>query len=108
MSMNTSQKSGTELQDEGWTRRFTALGRRLNEVAELYSELGFEVRLEPVDLDQEEAMSAESCKDCFVTMQARTIYTRPKIKETQSILQISRKFRGTDLSGTQLIHRHSC
>ncbi len=81
MSMNESQKSGTELQDEGWTKRFTALGRRLNEVAELYSELGFEVRLEPVDPDQEETMSAESCKACFVTMQARTIYTRPIIKE---------------------------
>ncbi len=82
MSMNESQKSGTELLDEGWTRRFTALGRRLNEVAELYSELGFEVRLEPVDPAQEETMSAESCKDCFVTLQARTIYTRPKVKET--------------------------
>jgi len=85
MSKNKSQRSGTELQDEGWTRRFTALGRRLNEVAELYNELGFEVRLERVDMDQEETMSAESCKDCFVTMQARTIYTRPKIKGTESI-----------------------
>ncbi len=56
------------------------LGRRLNEAAELYSELGFEVRLEPVDLYQEETMEAESCKNCFVTMQARTIYTRPSEK----------------------------
>ncbi len=82
MSTGEPQLSDAQLQDEGWTRRFTALGRRLNEVAELYSELGFEVRLEPVDLDLEETMSAESCKGCFVTMQARTIYTRPKIKET--------------------------
>jgi hypothetical protein len=86
MSMNESQISGAQLQDEGWTRRFTALGRRLTEVAELYSELGFEVRLEPVDMDQEDVMSAESCKDCFVAMQARTIYTRPrgevKVSET--------------------------
>ena len=81
MSINESHISGAQLQDEGWTRRFTALGRRLNEVAELYRELGFEVRLDPVDLDQEETMSAESCKDCFVTIQARTIYTRPKIKD---------------------------
>ncbi|HXZ04970.1 MAG TPA: hypothetical protein VEH81_09055 [Ktedonobacteraceae bacterium] len=80
MSTNESKTSGAQLQDGGWTRRFTALGRRINEVAELYSELGFEVRLEPVDLDQEETMSAASCKDCFVTLQARTIYTRPKVK----------------------------
>jgi len=80
--MNESQISGAQLQDEDWTRRFTALGRRLNELAELYSELGFEVRLESVDLDQEETMSAESCRDCFVTMQARTIYTRPKVKDS--------------------------
>ena len=82
MSMNESQISGVQLQEEGWTRRFTALGRRLNELAELYSELGFEVRLESVDLDQEEIMLVESCKDCYVTMQARTIYTRPKIKDS--------------------------
>ena len=82
MSMNESQISGAQLQDEGWTRRFTALGRRLNELAELYSELGFEVRLESVDMDQEEIMPVESCKDCFVTMQARTIYTRPKVKDS--------------------------
>ena len=81
VSTSESQKSSAELQDEGWTKRFTALGRRLNEVAELYSNLGFEVRLEPVDLDQEDTMSADSCKDCFVTMQARTIYTRPKVKD---------------------------
>jgi len=82
MSMNESQISGAQLQDEDWTRRFTALGRRLNELAELYGELGFEVRLESVDLDQEEIMSAESCRDCFVTMQARTIYTRPRVKDS--------------------------
>jgi len=82
MGTNELQISGAQLQDEGWTRRFTALGRRLNELAELYGELGFEVRLESVDLDQEEIMSAESCRDCFVTMQARTIYTRPKVKDS--------------------------
>ncbi len=82
MITNESQISSAQLQNEGWTRRFTALGRRLNELAELYGELGFEVRLEPVDLDQEEIMSAESCKDCFVTMHARTIYTRLKVKDS--------------------------
>ena len=82
MSTDVSQISIAQLQDEGWIRRFTAFGRRLNEAAELYSELGFEVRLEPVDLYQEETMGAESCIDCFVIMQARTIYTRPKVKDS--------------------------
>ena len=105
MSTNESQVSGDQLQDEGWTRRFTALGRRLNEVAELYRELGFEVRLEPVDLDQEETMSAESCKDCFVTIQARTIYTRPKIKDSKALNKLSGNSVGADLSRSQPIHR---
>ena len=78
MSKNKSHTLGIQRQDEGWTRRFIALGRRLNEAAELYSQLGYEVRLEPVNLDEEESMGAESCKDCFVTVQARTIYTRPR------------------------------
>ena len=82
MDTDVSQIPGTQLHDEGWIRRFTAFGRRLNEAAELYSELGFEVRLEPVDLYQEETMGAESCIDCFVIMQARTIYTRPKVKDS--------------------------
>ncbi len=79
MSSDVPQMRSVQLQEEGWTRRFTALGRRLNEVAELYRELGFEVRLEPVDLDEEPITGAEGCKDCFVTMQARTVYTRPRV-----------------------------
>ena len=78
MRTNVPQIRSAQLQAEGWTRRFTALGRRLNEATELYSELGYEVRLEPVNLDEEETMGTEGCKDCFVTMQARTIYTRPR------------------------------
>ncbi len=78
VSTNVAQIRSAQLQAEGWTRRFTALGRRLNEAVELYSELGYEVRLEPVNLDEEETAGAEGCKDCFVTMQARTIYTRPR------------------------------
>ena len=77
VSSNVSQLRSIQLQEEGWTRRFTALGRRLNEAAELYRQLGFDVRMEPVDLNEEETAGAEGCKDCFVTMQARTIYTRP-------------------------------
>lgn len=82
MSTNKSPISVIRLQEDGWTKRFTSLGRRLNEVAELYRELGFEVRLEPVDLSQEETMSAETCKECFVATQAHTIYTRPMVKDS--------------------------
>jgi hypothetical protein len=78
MSSDVSQLRNIQLQEEGWTRRFTALGRRLNEAAELYRQLGFDVRVEPVDLNEEETAGAGGCKDCFVTMQARTIYTRPR------------------------------
>jgi len=69
------------LQEAGWTRRFTALGRRLEEAAELYRQLGFEVLLEPADPDEQASTFptgwAESCRQCFVTAYARTIYTRP-------------------------------
>jgi uncharacterized alpha-E superfamily protein len=70
--------SSTLLREEGWTRRFTALGRRLEEAAELYRQLGFEVLLEPADSDEQASAGAESCRQCFVTAYARTIYTRPR------------------------------
>lgn len=66
------------LQEDGWTRRFTALGRRLEEATELYHQLGFEVMLEPADPDEQAAAGAEGCRQCFVTAYARTIYTRPR------------------------------
>ncbi|HVB61025.1 MAG TPA: hypothetical protein VNE61_07520 [Ktedonobacteraceae bacterium] len=66
-----------DLTQQGWTRRFTAIGRRLNEAAELYNQLGFEVCLEPVNPDENEIADRESCKGCVVTTLARTIYTRP-------------------------------
>jgi hypothetical protein len=62
------------LQEQGWTHRFTALGLRLNESVELYLQLGYEVHLEPAGLAEEQF---EACKQCFVTLHARTIYTRP-------------------------------
>ena len=76
MNTDLPEMSSIQLQKDGWTRRFTALGRRLNEAVDLYCELGYEVRLEPVDLDEEATAGVEGCKDCFVTMLARTIYTR--------------------------------
>jgi hypothetical protein len=78
MSTGIPQGRGIQLQEQGWIRRFTAVGRRLNEAAELYGQLGFEVLLEPADLDEEHLAGAEGCEGCIVTTLARTIYTRPR------------------------------
>jgi hypothetical protein len=61
---------------EGWQRRFTVDEERAKEVTELYTELGFEVRSEPVITGD----VADDCHDChsFVVLRLRTIYTRPR------------------------------
>ncbi len=64
-----------ELVAQGWQRRFIADRIRSKEVGKLYSELGYEVRYEPVkprDLSDE-------CGDCrLATAFFMTIYTRKK------------------------------
>ena len=77
MSTGISQARGIQLHEQGWARRFTALGRRLNEAVELYRQLGFEILLEPADLDEEYIPGTGGCERCIVTTLARTIYTRP-------------------------------
>lgn len=61
---------------DGWQRRFVADGTRLKEMADLYSEMGLDVRVEPVRQDQ----MADKCDDCQVhmIMHFSTIYTRKK------------------------------
>ena len=61
-----------ELQKQGWLKRFTTDEPRLSEAVEEYRELGFEVLLEQVDLQDEE------CTSCFLACPDRykTIYTR--------------------------------
>ena len=63
-----------ELKKEGWEKRFTADEPRLSEAVAQYEELGFEVRLEPVDPLE---MTGE-CTNCLMafTDRYRTIYTR--------------------------------
>ncbi len=78
MSTCIPQGRGIQLQEQGWIRRFTAMGQRLNEAVELYCQLGFETLLEPAELDEEHISSAEGCEHCIVTTLARTIYTRPR------------------------------
>lgn len=77
MQANGPQACGTQLSEQGWTRRFSALGRRLNEAVELYRQLGFEILLESANLDGEVEPRAGECEGCIVTTLARTIYTRP-------------------------------
>jgi len=78
MGTDMPQARSVQLREQGWIRRFTAMGRRLNEAVELYHQLGFEILLEPADLDEERISDAEGCENCIVTTLARTIYTRPR------------------------------
>ncbi|MCX8111035.1 MAG: hypothetical protein N3D15_07280 [Syntrophorhabdaceae bacterium] len=71
-----------ELIKEGWEKRFVTCEPRLSEMVELYREIGFEVRIEP--LPSEDELKDEGCseKGCTVCYQAdreryRVIYTRP-------------------------------
>lgn len=59
---------------EGWERRFTADARRADEALELYRQLGFEVRAEPVRPEE----LVDDCQDCrlLTRLQFKTIYTR--------------------------------
>jgi len=59
---------------EGWEYRFVASGQRLNEVEELYSELGFEVRADPIPPEA----FPEGCDECqlVLLLNFRAIYTR--------------------------------
>lgn len=63
-----------ELAAAGWERRFTADGRRAQEMVELYTQLGYEVHLEPVQADAFE----DECEQCVVLalLEFVTIYTR--------------------------------
>jgi len=59
------QEMKTDLRErllaEGWEERFSAAGGRLEEAAEFYRSLGFEVRIE----DVAESASADACTSCF-------------------------------------------
>lgn len=65
----------------GWERRFIADARQAKEAIELYTQLGFEVLVEPVQA----AEMGEDCEDCqvLVLLQFKTIYTRKKVDGRQ-------------------------
>jgi hypothetical protein len=59
---------------DGWERRFTASGSRLQEAIEEYIALGFEVKTIPVS-----DLQGNGCTICFENENDRSemIYTRP-------------------------------
>ena len=65
-----------KLKQEGWEKRFTIDEPHLSEMVEQYKELGFEVRLEPVDTSSEEC--TECLTDPVFSDRYKTIYTRKK------------------------------
>ncbi|MDI6708681.1 MAG: hypothetical protein QMD21_07125 [Candidatus Thermoplasmatota archaeon] len=70
--MTTKEK----LKKAGWEKQFIACEPRLSEAVELYKSLGFEVRLEPLALEEMD----EDCKICYEAEpdKYKTIYTRKK------------------------------
>ena len=66
-----------KLKKEGWTRRTVATEPRLGEMVELYEDLGFEVRLESLDDEEEEDTE---CGFCLSEERERfkVVYTRPR------------------------------
>jgi len=61
---------------QGWERRFTADEQRAKEAMELYSQLGYEVRAEPVHPEELQ----DDCQDCktVASYYFQTIYTRKR------------------------------
>ncbi len=60
--------------DEGWERRFVADPARAREAAEVYTRAGFDVRAEPLTLED----LREECASCLLVQAGvfRVIYTR--------------------------------
>lgn len=60
--------------EAGWETRFIGSEPRLSEVAEMYREIGFEVRVEPFD----KGSCSGCCTDCFTGegVGAYVVYTR--------------------------------
>ncbi|MFQ5751153.1 MAG: hypothetical protein ACE5HI_04085 [bacterium] len=59
----------------GWERRFIADARMARDAVDSYSELGYEVRLEPVNADE----LKDECSGCKALFrQFKAVYTRKK------------------------------
>jgi len=65
-----------ELEKEGWIKRTTIGESRLREIVDEYKSLGFEVHLEPVNLDELD----EECRRCYENdvNKFKTVYVRKR------------------------------
>ncbi|MFX0050180.1 MAG: hypothetical protein ACFE8U_02705 [Candidatus Hermodarchaeota archaeon] len=65
----------SQLEKEGWEKKFTIEEHRIEEYKELYESLGQEVKVESVVPSE-----IEGCIECFKVEceKYRTIYTRPR------------------------------
>jgi len=76
-------KREEELVAEGWERRFVATEPRLREAVELYQEIGFDVLLEPLPMEDEAkgtGCEESGCTACFEVDRERykVIYTKAR------------------------------
>jgi hypothetical protein len=62
------------LAGDGWTRRAVAAPSRRDELTALYRQLGFDIRLEPIELDAMDSCCAGCAPDLA---DCHAIYTRP-------------------------------
>ncbi|MFQ5758809.1 MAG: hypothetical protein ACE5IF_03955 [Candidatus Bathyarchaeia archaeon] len=69
-------KREEELKKNGWIKQNTIGEPRLSECVELYRSIGYEVHLEPVNLNE----MTEECRRCYEeeSETVRTIYIRKK------------------------------
>lgn len=65
------------LASDGWTRRVIGAISRLDELIALYGSLGFEIRLESLDLKDKESPCAGCAPDL---VDCRVLYTRPTVR----------------------------
>ncbi|MGD9131382.1 MAG: hypothetical protein PVH73_07405 [Candidatus Bathyarchaeota archaeon] len=65
-----------ELKKQGWVKRTTIGEPRLSEIVEEYKALGFDVHLEPVNLEEMD----EECRRCYENdgNKSRTVYVKKR------------------------------
>lgn len=75
-------KMSEDLEKRGWNKRTTIGEPRLTEIVELYKSLGYEVRVEPVKLDELD----DDCKKCYAdeAEEVKTVYVKKREGRTAS------------------------
>lgn len=73
-----------ELEKRGWIKRTTTREPRLSEIVGLYKSLGFEVRVEPVRIDELD----DVCRKCYEDEadDVKTVYVKKKFGRVASDL----------------------